>query len=226
MKIGNRVLISFICLLPVCLLLVVGCKPQTRQSKIEITVFITTRNGESIKLGNVPVAFFGEDDFRSNVRTINGFVSRSVERSKTKIEADIEGLRTVRATPYGTAMAEYSQLKGWLRQDVAECYDLRFAINRQLMKDSIEKGYADYTDAEGIASLTLPDKKGAYYVLAATERQVGSTTEKYYWLERVNPSTTTKIIFSNNNLWNPDTQAAAFGIQLPPALPDYPELKW
>lgn len=172
------------------------------------------------------MVYYYESDFKANVPNVNGLVSRNGERCKRKIAADIECLRTAQSTLNGTAMAEYAQMKESLRQDVAEYYDLRFEINQFLMKGAIENGHVDYTDAEGSTSLKLPDKPATFYVLASTERQVGSTTEKYYWLERVNPTATTKLQFSNNNLWNPNTQAAAFGIQLLPTLPDYPELRW
>ena len=209
----------------------VGCdtKGKVEGRSVQVQVFITTRDGQSIRLGNVPVLFVRDDDFAEKVQAINRLASSNAEGCKVKIQADLDVIRKAQALPMGTATAGYSQAKQFLRQDYAEYNDLRFLLHDMMIRTYSESSHPEtrrclvYTDADGTASLALPNKHHAYYIMAASERTVGSTREKYCWLELVQPATTT-LQLSNNNLWDANAQGTSVGFQLPPDLPAYPEL--
>jgi len=56
------------------------------------------------------------------------------------------------------------------------------------------------TDADGKFQMKIP-RSGSYVVAASSSRFVGGSTEKYYWLVKVDPRKESTIMLSNDNLY-------------------------
>jgi len=222
----TRSLANFVAL--AMLLIVSGCSRQTTQ--VDVSVFVTTQTGENIKLGNVPVLYIRQDAFADILNQLNLTIAKDAEHTLEKIKVECETLRKMRALPNGAASLQYAQMKLQLIADCEEykssgalVHDLLINSYAQSSKPAVRNSLT-YTDADGKASLILPDTTHPYYIVAASERSVGNAKEKYYWLESVRPTGTARLQLSNNNLWDANSQAASIGIHLPPELPAIPEL--
>jgi len=55
------------------------------------------------------------------------------------------------------------------------------------------------TDSDGKFEIRIP-RSGPYFAVASASRLVGGSTEKYYWLVKVDPHREARIMLSNDNL--------------------------
>jgi len=206
---------------------------KSKPSTVNVGVWITLKSGESIKLGNVPILLMSQENFATLLPNFNELLANSAERDKRAIDTSINGMREGRKMAMGTLVAEYSALREMAREDVQKYNDLRFLIHDTVTSTYLNadsnsnlKALMAYTDSEGKATLTAPNKKDKWYVIATTERQVGNRVEKYCWLvPLIFTKGTAEVILSNNNLWDLQADGAAVGLVPPPALPSYPELR-
>ena len=91
-----------------------------REGRINVRVWITTQNGESMKLGNVPLIVFDEEKFRSVVTGMNEYGERQAARYNELIEGDQKVIKA--AAVYDVTQLQLA--KQAMRKDIAAYNDL------------------------------------------------------------------------------------------------------
>jgi len=200
----------------------VGCNSD-KQGKIEVQVFITTNSGENLRLGNAPIVVMNEQMFQELKTALNGLASRNEVRLKAAIESAVSVIRNGQQLPNVTALPEYQQLRAMAFTGIANYYDYSLHYFHDYITEYPHKFAITYTDADGVASIGVPDKDEKYYVIASSKREVGTKIEKYGWIEIIQP-TNGRVVLSNNNLWDMMTRGPAMGFTILPELPQIPEL--
>lgn len=192
----------------------------SKKATIEVQTYITTKGGDTIKLGNSAVSIMDEKALKEFVELWNNWQKNPNTNplQRAGIEKAVNDLRS--ATFQERRTAAYSSLKVATLNLFNDYDDNRLnSFHQQQAK------YAHaYTDADGKAALAVTDTSKTYYVIAYQERLVGGTTEKYRWIERVNPERSQTVKLSNFNLWSVDDQGLMMGFRPPVKLPEYPEL--
>lgn len=190
------------CLVPIlaalaCILLS-GCD---KRGSVQVQVFITTKGGENVRLGNVPITVFDEQGFQKVVSAFNSTISPTIAKQYQTQAAAIRYQKQMGAAD--GALQLYYQYQN------SREYQLHDAIADQ----------ATYrTDANGETVIQFSDASKPYYLVATGERLVGNKQEKYCWLERVTPKENSRIQLSNANLWTLDGQGQAMGFNAPPRM--------
>lgn len=161
-----------------------------RKGELEGEVFIVTKGGQNYKLGLVTVSLLSLDDLK---------------RGKAEAAAEIEKLEHLREF----VIAEREAGRGIA--DLIEEIGADSYISFLEKIDSIESEkyfshlpnpiYTTQTNSDGKFSLPLPIR-GDFALSATSSRNVGNSTERYYWLLKVSMEGANKkrIMLSNNNL--------------------------
>ena len=170
-----------------------ACGRKEEGGKVQVQIFITTKGGESIKLGNVLVYGLSKDYVVEVAEKLNQpVVLATCTIKKRVIDAEIQALRVAKETSGAYAAATYANTKLDALREVRDYYDYRNNyIFQYLLKNGGQHIPTTFkpqrTDADGRVGLWTSQKYATYYILASTERTVGDEIKRYYWLVLGNP---------------------------------------
>jgi hypothetical protein len=184
-------------------------------------VFISTRGGQSFKLGAVEVALFSRDAIDVLVAGLKGCAAIKTDElrqpilsAKAAYEHAEEAERTsfdeyLKAIGSSDSSAKEATHRT-LQQNADSARDYYFEITRQGIHYSSGAFYFDFlrspihtveTDPDGKFLIEVP-KNGTFVIAARATRSIGDQTERYYWLTSVSLGGQSARIqnLSNNNL--------------------------
>jgi hypothetical protein len=191
------------------LLPLLGCR---QSHTVQIQVFITTKSGENMKLGAVPIMMVDETTFQKYVAIYNDLSVKQTQlywTTKGRMEKEIAENRPL-----------YAGIKADLIGTVIDWESNRV----EMFHDDVLRNATVRTDPEGCLSFRC-DKSGTYYVWAKAERYLlDGTRETYLWLIKINVNSDIRLQLDNYNMFDIDIQGKQMGFNPWPSLPDYPEL--
>ena len=210
-----------------CMALIISCH---RETIVTGSVFIVTKGKENIKLGLVQVtaipeqAVLGHLQRLQDLKRARGDDGDAAKRLSREIELK---KRMMDYLPFGATAETNRQLREELKQLLAEGFlendarvlaraaDLPISAKKLIFHDLPAAVAVAPTDADGKFTMRLPADTPV--VLAAhSSREVGNTTEEYYWLCRFSALNSDKpILLSNQNLLSDDLIESVLAGQIP-----------
>lgn len=153
-------------------------KPATAATRmINGQVFIVTRSGENVKMGDIRIRFIAAEEMQPFLASLSSLSSDYEAAAK---EADSASNEITRRAVLSQADAHVFEAFNNAPKEIA----------------------VTTTDAEGRFSVTLPSGRD-FYVLARNTRVAGTLLEWYVWCRFLKPDESS-IVLSNGDLWHPE----------------------
>lgn len=190
----------------IAILAIVIILPRTGPGTIEGQVFVVTKGGQSIKLGLVPVRLIEKDPFMPYISNRLAVADAALAKLRPEFVAAARELRASLDNKQSDDVLLDAQRKA---NDMERFQERtrkfseagRYFYGGEYFFESLPPATTSTkTDPDGRFRIPIPAL--SKYVLAATaSRQVGDSTEIYYWLLRIdNPKARISIMLSNDNM--------------------------
>lgn len=184
-------------------ILLCGCNSQ---KSIDGQVFVSTKGGESIKLGSVAVSVVKEKDFTPLFIKFTNSVSLFLSENKSEIENYIKVIQYMKELKTDE-MSDYElrQFRNWSSSTTvkrAENMAKKIDEFNTANIDSICSCPIEYsitTDAEGKFHLSFKGR-GGYFLVAHAERRTFDKTESYYWIVKIQNTSNQTILLNNSSM--------------------------
>lgn len=182
----------------VAMFLLAGCGKQ----EILGQVFIVTQGMGNIKLALVEVGAIPQEEFDQYQKTKQALKLEQQRRlspkyiSAKKELGDAFSKWSSEFKFEGPIYEMYSEVQKRTKDVIAE-YEA-FDNDQYILGTLPPSKFISKSDADGKFSLSLP--KGKYVIFAKSSRKVGDSSETYYWLVKIDESTPSNLMLSNDNL--------------------------
>lgn len=182
----------------VAMFLLVGCGKQ----EISGQVFIVTQGMGNIKLALVEVGAIPQEEFDQYLKAKQVLKLEQQGRLAPKYvpaKKELGDAFSKLSSPFtfeGPVFEMYSEVVKRTKDVIVE-YEA-FDNSQYILGTLPPAKFISKSDADGKFALSLP--KGKYVVSAKSGRKIGDSSETYYWLVKIDESTPSNLMLSNDNL--------------------------